>query len=145
LTVKSRLAALCCWLFLFVPQAPAASAAPSAVSPAEIDEVRAQLDDFVASYIRMNNLEVRPSRDDPDVTTRDGQTVVRYIEFVPDSSEILPSRSGAFSYLARMTYIEHTYEAVGATREDALSGFHSRVLSRRFTEFPHYSRGQWSN
>ena len=122
-----------------------AASSPPVASGEEIAKVRTQLDEFVAAYITMNNLSVRPSRDHPDVTTRNGQVVVSYIEFVSDSSEILPSSSREFAYLARMTYIEHTYEAVGSSMEDALAGYHARVRSRRLTEFPHYGRGQWRN
>ena len=78
---------------------------------------------------------------------RDGRMVATYIEIDPASVEIevFPTKDKHFTYMAKLMYVEHTYESVGNTQEEALQGAYKRVKSRRLTELPRYAQGKWQN
>ena len=69
-----------------------------------------------------------------------------YISLDPASisTEVLPSESRHFQYIARVKYVENHFESVAATKEEALKGPFHRVKSRRLTEIARYVKGAWS-
>lgn len=139
-------AALCCALVCAAPAAQAKSARAS-VSAEDPAQLKAKLDSFVADYVTRCNTSVNACRTKPVVAPRDGMMVATYIEIDPASveSEVFPSQSKQFPYMAKLMYVEHTYESVGNTRDEALQGVYKRVKSRRLTELPRYVQGKWQN
>lgn len=121
-----------------------AAAQSSTANPAV---VQAQLDEFVAQFLQTCNTQIRPCKASPELSPRNGKVVSTYLEVDPSNvkAELYPGSGKGFSYLAKLTYVEHTYEAVGANAEEALNGVYMRVKSRRVTELPRYVRGVWQN
>lgn len=149
-------AALACGLLLAAPAAKAESpaqggtllVAAKASKPAEDPAVvQAKLDAFVSRYLDGCNVNSASCRTKPIVAPRDGKMVASFIEIDPRSVqvEMYPSPSKQFAYMAKMTYVEHFYESVGSTAEEALNGVFKRVKSRRLTELPRYAQGKWQN
>lgn len=139
-------AALCGALLCAAPaaQAKSARAAVPAEDPAQ---VKTKLDGFIAEYVQRCNTSVNSCRTKPTVVPRDGRMVATYIEIDPASveAEVFPAKDKHFTYMAKLTYVEHTYESVGNTQEEALQGAYKRVKSRRLTELPRYAKGAWQN
>lgn len=136
-------AVLCGALLCSSPAVGAKTAKPAE----DFAQVKAKLDSFVSDYVQRCNTSVNSCRTKPSVTPRDGKMVASYIEIDPTSVEIevFPSQSKHFTYMAKLKYVEHTYESVGNTREEALQGVYKRVKSRRLTELPRYAQGKWQN
>ncbi len=141
------MAAVVCGALLCAAPAARAKSAGAAV-PAEVPaQVKAKLDSFVAEYVQRCNTSVNSCRTKPTVVPRDGKMVATYIEIDPASveTEIFPTKNKHFTYMAKLRYVEHIYESVGNTREEALQGAYKRVKSRRLTELPRYAQDKWLN
>lgn len=111
------------------------------------EEVQEKLMVFARDYLEDCTMRLRPNRSAPSISERDGKYVATFIELDLNSiqTELLHAQSNAFSYLAKLMYVEHTYEAVGETQDEALTADYQRTRSRRLTEIPRYSRGTWHN
>lgn len=110
-------------------------------------QIQAKLDSFASGYLQTCSAQLRPTRSEPQLTNRNGKIVSTYIEIDPTSAktELMPSQGKAFSHMAKLSYLEHTYEAVGDTPEAAANGVYMRIKSRRLTELPRYAQGVWKN
>ena len=138
-----NITAFCLILFFY-----AGIAIANAASAEGSVEIMAKLEVFANSYLLSCNQHIRPSKTNPAIDTRNGKIVLTYIEYDTSSmeAELVPSTNSAFSYLARMQYIEHTYEAVGDTEEAARAASYVRIRTRRLTELPRYSASNgWQN
>ncbi len=130
------------------PATVAAKPTPKPAPKAEtFDDVRLKLETFAARHLQTCNAQMRPSHNVPEIFDRNGQKVARYVELDLQSltTEISQTDNKTFAYLGKVIYIEHTYEAVGATPEEAKNGQYQRVRSRRLTELPRYVKGAWVN
>ena len=141
------IAALMCGALLCAAPAAQAKTARAAVPAEDSAQVKAKLDSFVSEYVQRCNTNVNSCRTKPTVAPRDGRMVATYIEIDPTSveTEVFPAKDKHFTYMAKLMYVEHTYESVGNTREEALQGAYKRVKSRRLTELPRYAQGKWQN
>lgn len=119
-----------------------AKTAPKVEDPAK---VQAQLDSFTSTYIKRSCANVRPSKNTPSVSLRDGKQVATYVELDESSvkTELIASNQSTFSYMAKIIYLEHVYECSAATPEEAIAGPYRKVKSRRLTELPRYAKGKW--
>ena len=140
-------AVLCASLFCAAPYAEARSAHAAVVKREDPAQIQAKLDSFVTDYLARCNTRVSACKTKPALAKRDGRIVATYIEIDLTSveTEFFPTQDKNFPYMARLSYLEHTYEAVGSTEEEALSGAYKRVKSRRLTELPRYAKGEWHN
>ena len=120
--------------------------AAEAKAQKDLETARSRLDAFLKKHVDRCNLAVRPCKTQPSISKRDGKVVASYISLDPSSisTEVLPSESRHFQYIARVKYVENHFESVAATREEALKGPFHRVKSRRLTEIARYVKGQWS-
>ena len=139
--------ALMCGALLWAAPAAQAKTARASVPAEDAAQVKAKLDSFVAEYVQRCNTSVNSCRTKPTVVPRDGRMVATYIEIDPASVEIevFPTKDKHFTYMAKLMYVEHTYESVGNTQEEALQGAYKRVKSRRLSELPRYAQGKWQN
>lgn len=112
----------------------------------DLETARGKLDAFISKHVERCNLAVRPCKTQPSISKRDGKIVASYISLDPASisTEVLPSESRHFQYIARVKYVENHFESVAATKEEALKGPFHRVKSRRLTEIARYAKGAWS-
>lgn len=147
--IKTLLSTACALSLLCMASlAQAAPSAPAAHSTSDLELLQAKLDAYAAKYLEGCNFSIRPCKTDPVITTRpDGKVTATYMEIDPVSltTEIFPTNSKDFPYMAKLVYLEHTYQAVANTREEALVGAFQRIKSRRLTELPRYVRGEWLN
>lgn len=140
-------ALFCCGLMVSAPVAEAKTAARPAAKHEEPAQIQAKLEAFIAEYLNRCNTSVSACKTKPAVAPRDGKMVATYIEIDPASveTEMFPTQDKHFAYMAKLRYVEHVYESVGNTQDEALSGAFKRVKSRRLTELPRYAQGKWQN
>ncbi len=115
--------------------------------PPSEEQAKAELDDFLVSYVQKANKSMNGSRSKPRVFTRGKMHVAQFSEIDPNSvrSEMRKSLSKHFDYTARMYYIECTYECVAKTQKEALKGPFKVINSKKLTELPRYYKGKWEN
>ncbi|MBP3731496.1 MAG: hypothetical protein J6I40_08520 [Mailhella sp.] len=125
--------------------APAKKTAAKKV-PSEA-QAKAELDEFVASYVERANKSMNGSKNKPKIFTRKGMQVVQYSEIDPKTvrADMRKSVSKHFDYVASMHYMEKTYESVAKTQKAAKKGPFRMVNSRSCTELPRYFNGKWEN
>ena len=111
------------------------------------EQIQAELDRFVLSYVDKANKRMTVNRQKPRVLREGNKFVARFTEIERDSvnAEMRQSRSRHFQYVARLRYQEVTYESEGKTRKAALKGPWRVVNMRRLTEMPRYVKGRWEN
>ena len=130
-------------------EAKKSKAAPqnSAAVEKSQEQIQAELDVFVLSYVDTANKRLTVNRKNPKVTQEGGKFVARFTEIDTSSvtAEVRPSKSKHFQYVARLRYHEMTYECEGKTRKAALKGPWKCTSVRRLTEMPRYVKGKWEN
>lgn len=130
--------------------APVVEAKPSKKAPQPVEDiatVEAKLIDFIEDYLEDCNINATACRTKPVVQPREGKMVAHYFEMDLKSlkTEVYPSPTPEFTYIAQISYVEHIFESEGATKEEALAGKYKRVKSRKLTELPRYIKGKWHN
>lgn len=110
-------------------------------------QVQAELDKFVLSYVDKANKRMTVNRQKPRVEKRQGLFVATFTEIDRESvtAKVHKSRSKHFDYVAQLRYHELTWQSTGKTRKAALKGPWQCIKVRRLIEMPRYMKGKWEN
>lgn len=110
-------------------------------------QVQAELDKFVLSYVDKANKRMTVNRQKPRVVKQNGKFIATFTEIDRESvsAQVHKSRSKHFEYVAQLRYHELTWKSVGKSRKAALNGPWECIKVRRLIEMPRYVKGKWEN
>ncbi len=111
------------------------------------EAVQSKLDKAAEMHLARANNTLRPNRKHVQITRQGNQYRAWFMEGdrATLKTELHDSPKGKVcKYVGHVIYIENTYECLGKTREEALSGQFKQVRSRRMRELTLYDRkGRW--
>lgn len=113
---------------------------PLAIDPAE-EKARSSFDTFTIDWMRKVGETEDMKR---TIEEADDGFIAQYVKYLPTRYTVVKTtKSKETPFVGILTYYARTFQCLGKTRDDALSGPFKELHTKQVSEIFRYTRGKW--